>query len=86
MSDDPNQADVNERLARLEAAGGGTPATTQRRSPLMALLVVVLIGLGGTVFYLLNQPEEDVVFPSASLDEFQSDVEGFVTFEPFVPS
>ena len=47
MSDDPNQAEVNERLARLEAGGGGSPVTAQRRSPLVALLVVALIGLAG---------------------------------------
>jgi len=27
MSDDPNQADVSERLARLEAGGVGGPLT-----------------------------------------------------------
>ena len=86
MSDDPNQADVNERLARLEAAGGGaSPAATPRRSPLMALLVVALIGLAGVVFYLLNQPEEEVVLPTATPDEFQPEGDGFGAIEPFVP-
>lgn len=85
MSDDPNQADVSERLARLEAGASGSPATSQRRSPLMALMVVVLIGLAGTVFYLLNQPEEEVVLPTATPDEFQPEGEGFGTIEPFVP-
>ncbi len=86
MSDDPNQADVNERLARLEAAGGGaSPVATPRRSPLMALLVVALIGLAGVVFYLLNQPEEEVVLPTATPDEFQPEGDGFGAIEPFVP-
>ena len=33
MTDDPNQADVSERLARLEAGNGGGPVTATRRSP-----------------------------------------------------
>ena len=85
MSDDPNQADVSERLARLEAGASGSPATSQRRSPIIAILVVVLIGLAGTVLYLLNQPEEEVVLPTATPDEFQPEGEGFGTIEPFVP-
>ena len=85
MSDDPNQADVSERLARLEAGGGGGPVTAQQRSPLIALLVVALIGLAGTVFYLLNKPEEEIVLPTATPDEFQPEGEGFGTIEPFVP-
>jgi len=85
MSDDPNQADVSERLARLEAGASGSPVSSQRRSPLIALMVVVLIGLAGTVFYLLNQPEEEVVLPTATPDEFQPEGEGFGAIEPFVP-
>ncbi|MEL6515548.1 MAG: TrbI/VirB10 family protein [Pseudomonadota bacterium] len=85
MSDDPNQADVSERLARLEAGHGASPVTAMRRSPLMALLVVALIGLAGIVLYLLNQPEEDVVLPTATPDEFQPEGDGFGTIDPFVP-
>jgi type IV secretion system protein VirB10 len=85
MTDDPNQADVSERLARLEAGNGGGPVTATRRSPLMALLVVALIGLAGAIFYLLNQPEEEVVLPTATPDEFQPEGDGFGTIEPFVP-
>ena len=85
MSDDPNQAEVNERLARLEAGGGGSPVTAQRRSPLVALLVVALIGLAGTVFILLNQPEEEIVLPTATPAEFQPEGDGIGTIEPFVP-
>jgi type IV secretion system protein VirB10 len=85
MSDDPNQADVSERLARLEADSSGTPIVSTRRSPLVAVLVVVLIGLGGTVLYLLDQPEEEVVLPTATPDEFQPEGDGFGAIEPFVP-
>ncbi|MEL6597790.1 MAG: conjugal transfer protein, partial [Pseudomonadota bacterium] len=85
MSDDPNQADVNERLARLEAGNATSPVTATRRSPVIALLVAALIGLVGTVFYLLNQPEEEVVLPTATPDEFQPEGDGFGTIEPFVP-
>ncbi|EPX76538.1 TrbI/VirB10 family protein [Litoreibacter arenae] len=85
MSDKPNQPDMSERLARLEASASGSPRTTTRRSPLMALLVVALVGLGGTVLYLLNQPEEEVALPTATPDEFQPEGDGFGTIEPFVP-
>ena len=85
MSDDPNQADVNERLARLEAGNATSPVTATRRSPVIALLVAALIGLVGTVFYLLNQPEEEVVLPTATPDEFQPEGDGFGSIEPFVP-
>jgi len=85
MSDDPNQAQVSKRLARLEASAAGGPVTATRRSPLVALFVVVLLGLVGTIFYLLNQPEEDVVLPTATPDEFQPEGDGFGTIEPFVP-
>ncbi|MDU9006743.1 TrbI/VirB10 family protein [Sedimentitalea todarodis] len=85
MTDDPNQADVSERLARLEAGNEGSPVLASRRSPLMALLIVALIGLVGFVFYLLNQPEEEIVLPTATPDEFQPEGDGFGTIEPFVP-
>ena len=85
MSDNPNQPDVSERLARLEAGASGRPVTATRRSPLTALLVVVLIGLGGTVLYLINQPEKEVALPTATPDEFQPEGDGFGTIEPFVP-
>ncbi|WP_299628554.1 TrbI/VirB10 family protein [uncultured Tateyamaria sp.] len=85
MSDKPNQSDMSERLARLEASASGSPGTTTRRSPLTALLVVALVGLGGTVLYLLNQPEEEIALPTATPDEFQPEGDGFGTIEPFVP-
>lgn len=85
MTNDPNQPDVTERLARLEAGQTGSPVATQRRSPLMALLVIALIALAGVVFYLLNQPEQEIVLPTATPDEFQPEGEGFGTIEPFVP-
>ena len=85
MSNDPNQAQISERLARLEAGVSGRPVHAPRRSPLTALLVVVLLGLIGTVFYFLNQPDEEVPMPTASPDEFQPEGDGFGTIEPFVP-
>ncbi|WP_317054325.1 TrbI/VirB10 family protein [Roseovarius rhodophyticola] len=85
MSDRPNQPDMSKRLARLEASASGSPGTTTRRSPLTALLVVALVGLGSTVLYLLNQPEEEVALPTATPDEFQPEGDGFGTIEPFVP-
>ncbi len=85
MSDDPNQAEVNQRLARLEAGAAGAPIASQRRSPVIAILVVALIGMAGAFFYMLNQPEEEVVLPTATPDEFQPEGDGFGAIEPFVP-
>ena len=85
MSNDPNQAQISERLSRLEAGVSGRPVHAPRRSPLTALLVVVLLGLIGTVFYFLNQPDEEVPMPTASPDEFQPEGDGFGTIDPFVP-
>lgn len=85
MSDDPIQAQISERLARLEDGVLGRPVNTPRRSPLTALLVVVLLGLVGTVFYFLNQPDEEVAMPTATPDEFQPEGDGFGTIDPFVP-
>lgn len=85
MSNDPNQAQISERLARLEAGVSGRPVHAPRRSPLTALLVVVLLGLVGTVLYFLNQPDEEVAMPTATPDEFQPEGDGFGTIDPFVP-
>jgi len=85
MSDDPNQTDVSERLARLEAGGAGGPVTAQRRSPAVAILVVALILMAGAFFYLLNQPQQEVELPTAIPDEFQAEGEGFGEIEPFIP-
>ena len=85
MSNDPNQAQISERLARLEAGVSGRPVHAPRRSPLAALLVVILLGLVGTAFYFLNQPNEEVAMPTATPDEFQPEGDGFGTIDPFVP-
>ncbi|MEQ9040280.1 MAG: TrbI/VirB10 family protein [Silicimonas sp.] len=85
MSDDPKQPDVSERLARLEAGASGSPVRATRRSPLIAILVVALVGMGGAVLLLLNKADEDVVLPTATPDEFQPEGDGFGTIEPFVP-
>lgn len=85
MSNDPNQAQISERLARLEAGATGSPIRATRRSPFVAILVVAVLGMGGAVLLLLNQPEEEVVLPTATPDEFQQEGEGFGTIEPFVP-
>lgn len=85
MTDDPNQTEVTERLKRLGTGESGSPVTATRRSPLVAILVVALIGLAGTVFYLLNQPEQEAVLPTATPDEFQPVGDGFGEIEPFVP-
>jgi len=85
MSDEPKQPDVSERLARLEAGASGSPVRATRRSPLLAILVVALVGMGGAILLLLNQADQDVVLPTATPDEFQPEGDGFGTIEPFVP-
>ncbi|WP_300063851.1 TrbI/VirB10 family protein [uncultured Roseobacter sp.] len=83
MSD--NNADLEKRLAALEQGSGRGTSAPARRSPLLALLIVGLITVGGAVLYFLAQPEEEVALPTATPDEFQLEGDGFGEIEPFVP-
>ncbi|MEO1638642.1 MAG: TrbI/VirB10 family protein [Pseudomonadota bacterium] len=83
MSD--NNADLEKRLAALEQGSGRGATAPAKRSPLLALLVVGLISLGGIVLYFLAQPEEEAALPTATPDEFQLEGDGFGEIEPFVP-
>ena len=83
MSD--NNADLEKRMAALEQGSGRGTSAPARRSPLLALLVVGLIAVGGAVLYFLAQPEEEVALSTATPDEFQLEGDGFGEIEPFVP-
>ena len=72
MSDTPNP-DLEKRLAALEGGKPRQGGAAKRRSPLLALLVMGLIMVGGAVLYLFAQPEEEIALPTAKPDEFQSD-------------
>ena len=48
-----DDADLAERLAALEKGSARQGGNAPRRSPLLALVVVLLVGLGGTILYLL---------------------------------
>lgn len=83
MSD--NNADLEQRLAALEQGNPRLERAPKRRSPLLALLVIGLILVGGLVLYLFSGLEEEVALPTATPDEFQTEGDGFGEIEPFVP-
>jgi type IV secretion system protein VirB10 len=84
MSDRPNP-DLEKRLAALEESGGRRRAAPRSRSPLLALLIMGLILVGGAVLYFLSRPEDEIALPTATPDEFQTEGDGFGEIEPFVP-
>ncbi|MBN8189884.1 conjugal transfer protein [Salipiger thiooxidans] len=84
MSDSPNP-DLEKRLAALEQGNRRHGTAPQRRSPLLAMLMMGLILASGAVLYLFSRPEEEVALPTATPDEFQLEGDGFGEIEPFVP-
>ena len=62
MSDTPNP-DLERRLAALELGNRRPGASTRRRSPLLAFLMMGLILAGGLVLYLFSQPEDEGALP-----------------------
>ncbi len=84
MSDTGN-ADLEKRLAALEQGKGASSPPAPRRSPLLALVVVLAIGAGGALLYLLSQPEEEVALPTATPDMFQNEGDGFGAIETLPP-
>ena len=51
MSDDP---DLEKRLAALEKGGSRSATARPRRSPLLAVAVVLGVGAGGAALYMLS--------------------------------
>ncbi len=84
MSDTGN-ADLEKRLAALEQGKGAGSPPAPRRSPLLALVVVLVIGAGGAMLYLMSQPEEEEALPTATPDVFQNEGDGFGAIETLPP-
>ncbi|WP_377513372.1 TrbI/VirB10 family protein [Octadecabacter sp. R77987] len=84
MSETGN-TELEKRLAALEQGGTRRTATVRRRSPLLALVVAVLIGAGGSVLYLLSQSNDEEALPTATPDVFQNEGDGFGAIEALPP-
>ena len=82
---DPTNADLDKRLAAFEEGNTHRPPAPSRRSPLLALAIIALIGLGGVLLYLLSQPEEEAALPTATPDVFQNAGDGFGVLETLPP-
>jgi type IV secretion system protein VirB10 len=82
---EPENPELERRLAALEKGSARAPKTAPRRSPLLALVVVGIIGAGGALLYVLSQPEEEVALPTATPDVFQSEGDGFGAIETLPP-
>lgn len=84
MSETGN-TELEKRLAALEQGSARGAPVTPRRSPLLALVVVLVIGAGGALLYLLSQPEEEEALPTATPDVFQNEGDGFGAIETLPP-
>ena len=84
MSDTEN-TELEKRLAALEKGSARAPIAAQRRSPLLALIVILVIGAGGALLYLLSQPDEEEALPTATPDVFQNEGDGFGAIETLPP-
>jgi type IV secretion system protein VirB10 len=84
MSDTGN-TELEKRLAALEKGSARAPIAAQRRSPLLALIVILVIGAGGALLYLLSQPDEEEALPTATPDVFQNEGDGFGAIETLPP-
>jgi type IV secretion system protein VirB10 len=82
---EPENPELERRLAALEKGSARGPKAAPRRSPLLALVVVGIIGAGGALLYFLSQPEEEVALPTATPDVFQSEGDGFGAIETLPP-
>ncbi len=82
---DRSDTDLERRLAALEQGSVASTPASRRRSPVLALLVVLLIAGAGAVVYFLSQPTKEVALPTATPDEFQQEGDGFGEIDPFVP-
>jgi type IV secretion system protein VirB10 len=78
---EPENPELERRLAALEKGSARAATAAPRRSPLLALVVVGIIGAGGALLYVLAQPEEEVALPTATPDVFQSEGDGFGAIE-----
>jgi type IV secretion system protein VirB10 len=74
---DAGGRELEKRLAALEQGDTRRPIAARRRSPLLALVVVLLVGAGGTALYLLSGSDAEEVLPTATPDVFQNEGDGF---------
>jgi len=81
---DTGDAELEKRLAALEKGGNRGSSPKARRSPLVALIVVALVGAGGTVLYMVSGPDE-AALPTATPDVFQNEGDGFGAIEAIPP-
>ena len=82
---DTGDAELEKRLAALEKSGNQKSAGRPRRSPLLALVVVLLIGAGGAALYMVSGPDEETALPTATPDVFQNEGDGFGAIEAIPP-
>ncbi|MEP2436688.1 MAG: hypothetical protein ABJH93_07275, partial [Roseibium sp.] len=75
MSDTGN-VDLEKRLAALEKGGSRSATARPRRSPLLAIAVVLVVGAGGTALYMLSGSDEEQTLPTATPDVFQNEGDG----------
>ena len=78
-------AELEKRLAALERTGGWGAAAVSKRSPILALIIVLLIGASGGILYLWSQSDEEAALPTATPDVFQNEGDGFGAIEAIPP-
>jgi type IV secretion system protein VirB10 len=82
---DTGDAELEKRLAALEKGGNRGDSPKPRRSPLLAVIVVALVGAGGTALYMGSGPDEETALPTATPDVFQNEGDGFGAIEAIPP-
>ena len=78
-------AELEKRLAALAKGGNRQGSSRPRRSPLLALIVVALVGAGGAVLYMMSGPDDETALPTATPDVFQNEGDGFGAIEAIPP-
>ena len=74
---DTQDAELEKRLAALEQGGTRRSASASKRSPIFALAVAAIIGIGSTLVYLVSRPSTEEALPTATPDLFQNEGDGF---------
>ena len=82
---EPANSNLEKRLAALEQGRPRGASPAPRRSRILALIVILVIGAGGAWLYLLAQPEQEDILTTATPDVFQNEGDGFGTIETLPP-
>lgn len=77
--------DLEKRLAALEKGGSRNASTKTRRSPLLAVAVVLVVSAGGAALYMFSGSDEEEALPTATPDVFQNEGDGFGAIEAIPP-